>query len=102
MAPSVSEAAVCLEKVLTLICRHQPKLITKTEPCQINKEMGTVLILSFVADLTCTFPFSSFLLIWTTSTGLRLLVCKDGFLSLSLDVTGHNCSFFITAKHTVV
>lgn len=72
MALNVSEAAVCLEKVLTLLCRYQPKLITKTEPCQMNEEMGIVLILSFVADLTCTLPFSSFLLIWTTSPGLRL------------------------------
>lgn len=102
MAPNVSEAAVCLEKVLTLLCRHQPKLITKTEPCQMNGEMGTVLILSFVADLTCTFPFSSFLLKWIISPGPRLQVYKDGFLLLSLDVTGHNCSFCLTTKCTVV
>lgn len=72
MALNVSEAAVCLEKVLTLLCRYQPKLIAKPEPCQMNEEMGNVLILSFVADLTCAFPFSTFLLIWTTSTALRL------------------------------
>lgn len=67
MALNVSEEAVCLEKVLTLLCRHQPKLITKPEPGQMNEEVGNVLILSFAADLTCAFPFSSFLLIWTTA-----------------------------------
>lgn len=59
MAPNVSEAAVCLEKVLTLLCRHQPKLITKTEPYQTNEEKGTV-ITEFSSRFDLYFPIFLF------------------------------------------
>lgn len=99
---NISEAAVCLEKVGTLVCRNEQKLIAKTELCQLNEKTLTVLMLNFVANspLTSISPWFSFLacLGWKTTT--IYVWIPLGYHSQATDVTGHNCSLLLKAKYS--